>query len=269
MKMLVCVKQVPASSAGVFVENSEIRTDARGPRPWAMNRFDEFAVEEAVRIKESLPGTTVDVLSVGLASAVETVRRALGMGADIGTLVETAPGRWIPPEATAALIACAARGKDYDLILAGVMSEDEGNGHAGPAAAELLGLPCATFVVSLAVAEDGKSIHVERELGGGIRECLAVELPALIAVQAGINRPRYPSLSNVLRAEKTEIEILPAGSLLPLGFEEWTRLAGAEYPEKKTGALVLEGTREEKAARLFDILKEKHLLAETGAKGPA
>jgi electron transfer flavoprotein beta subunit len=258
MKLLVCVKQVPESETAVAVSE-----DARWVRighgaEYRMNRYDECALEEAVRIKEDVPGTSIDIVSIGPQRADTCIRRALGMGADDGIHIVTDREKYLDPFATASWIAESVQKKDYDLILTGAMSEDLMQGQVGPMTAALLSFPCATNVVAISRSSDGKSIQVEREIEGGNRELLELTFPALLTVQTGINKPRYPALSNLLRANQQKLHTIDAAT-----FESpKTRQAAVQValPQKIRNGVLLEGTQDEKAVKLINILRQKSLL---------
>lgn len=223
-----------------------------------MNRPDEYAVEEAVRIREAFAGTEIEVLSVGPPRVMTVLRRALGMGASHGVHIVTPEDGYLSPFVTASWIAAFARNRTYDLILTGVMSEDDMHGQVGPMIAELLGIPCATSTIAERLSPESGSVSVEREIEGGLRDALELELPALLTVQTGINEPRYPSLSNLLRANKYEFETIDSRSLGdPEPPEEVIRVS---YPERTRAGLTLEGTSREKAAQLLRILRERSLI---------
>lgn len=259
MNLLVCVKQVPDSETPIEIDASA---------PWVMtgrgtefrtNRYDEYAVEEAVRLKENFGGSSIDVLSVGPARSDAVIRRAIGMGADNGIHVMTPEDGFCDPFTIASWIAAVARGRAYDLILTGILSEDMMQGQVGPMVAELLSLPCATAVVGLTLSPDGHAIEVEREIEGGCRDLAALELPALITVQSGINRPRYPSLSNLLRANRLSIQTLEAVTLDAPGGRQIVKQV--RLPRQTRAGMVLTGTPEEKADRLLQILHERSWLS--------
>jgi len=306
VKILVCVKQVPDAEAQIGIAGDG-RSFAVSAGDWRMNRFDEFAVEEALRIRESVPGSVVEAVSVGPARAVAVLRRALAMGADEAFHILREEVEDPLPGDVAAWIAAAVRGRGYDLILTGVMSEDAMHAQTGPVLAEFLGIPCATAVIAVRLCPDSGAppeehgiegrhpngaehlqpgqwippeernievgsreqdaggicpqpcvIRVERELEGGLREALEMPLPALIAVQSGINRPRYPALSHVLRARSQPLPAVPVGALpAPPRRERVIRLAWTEPSGK---ALFLAGTPAEKAERLAALFGEKALL---------
>lgn len=260
MRILVCVKQVPE-----FDPEAEIVIDPEGEgivfdhlTALRMNRVDENAVEEALVIKKAFPDTAIDALSVGPEGADAAVRRAMGMGADGGIHIQTAAGRHLAGLQTAGWIAEVVRERGYDLILTGVMSEDLMQGQVGPLLAEMLGIPCATSVIAETVSEDQAAVRVEREIEGGYRDILDIRLPALLTIQSGINTPRYPSLSNVMRAKRAKLELFSSDSLQPPPGLSPPQL---RYPERTRAARFLEGSPEEKAAQLYDLLQEKSIIS--------
>lgn len=144
----------------------------------------------------------------------------------------------------------------YDLILTGIMSQDMMYGQTGPMLAELLNFPCATGVVKIRFPINNNFIQVEQELENGFIDCLEIKLPALLTIQAGINIPRYPSLSNLLAAEqktiitRKETDILPR----PVGAKEF--YVSMETPEKTRDGLVFEGSPASSANKLLIFLKK-------------
>ncbi|MFH2131367.1 MAG: electron transfer flavoprotein subunit beta/FixA family protein [bacterium] len=259
MKILVCVKQVPE-----FNPEAEIKINENSQgivfdhlTAFRMNRFDEYAVEEALLIKKQFPDITIDALTVGPESAAAVVRRAMGMGADHGIHILTGEDRLFPADQVARWIAEVTQTRGYDLILTGVMSEDQMQGQVGPMLAECLGIPGATSVIAESTSPEQGTVAAEREIEGGYRELLELNLPALLTVQSGINTPRYPSLSNVMRAKRARLETVPAGTLMS---QPATSITDLHYPEKTRAAEVLPGTQEEKAAQLFRILQEKAII---------
>ncbi len=258
MKILICVKQVPDFEHAVISEGLDGQAVLGGSFDYRMNRFDEFAVEEAVRIKETRTACRVDVLSVGPDRALAVIRRAVGMGADSGIHLRIDAPSPLSPSSIAAWIGRYAEKKDYALVLTGCMSEDGMHGQVGPMLAARMGWPCATQVIRLRLSGDGSAALVEREIEGGCRECLRLRLPAVLTVQSGINQPRYPTLSNLLRAHRQEIETLSVRSLGDMVVRE--ALLATALRKKDRGAILLTGTPQEKAARFFSILTEKALI---------
>ena len=127
---------------------------------------------------------------------------------DHGTHIITPTDGFVDPSILAGWMAGLPEARGADLIFCGAMSEDLMQGQVGPLMAEYLSLPCATAVVQVKIMSAGEGLRVEREIEGGYREAVALELPALLTIQTGINQPRYPSLSNLLRANKLKLKTL-------------------------------------------------------------
>lgn len=254
MKILVCVKQIPDPDAPVRI-TSDGRWIETDDDAFVMNRFDGFALEEALQIREEIPDTRINVVSVGPERAEAVLRRSLGMGADHGIHILTETDGYLSPFATANWIAAHARACHYDLILSGIMSGDDMNGQVGPLAAEMLNLPCATSVIFRRMMPETGRIYVEREMEGGLRDALEIKLPALLTLQSGINQPRYPSLSKMLRANKHPLDVIPSGSLdFPPAL---LSVIQTTLPKKTRAGRILEGTPLEKAGLLLDILQNR------------
>jgi electron transfer flavoprotein beta subunit len=253
MKILVCIKEVPDTGSQITIDASgkwidELKASFR------INRYDEHALEEALKIRDSLTDIVVHGLTFGPPRAARVVRRALEMGADDGFHI-LSPDGFIDASSTAAAISAHAEVHSYDLILCGVMSEDCMQSQVGPMLAAMLDIPCITQTVSIRIDSEIKHATVERELSGSRRQTLKICLPCLLAVQSGINRPRYPSLSNVLRAKKQPIKTLePVLNCKP---DDGVHLL---YPDVSSTGTFIEGTTEDKAGRLVQILQEHSLI---------
>jgi electron transfer flavoprotein beta subunit len=258
MEILVCVKQVVDTEARftVAANNSSLRYSEN--TVYRMNRFDEFALEEALRIKEAINQSIVDVVSVGAQRSRNVVHRAMELGADNGFHILIEQEGYLSPWTTASLLAGFAAKNKYDLILTGAMSEDDMHGQTGQMVAGLLNIPVASSVMLEKLNEKENIIYVEREIDAATREAVILGLPALLTIQSGINNPRYPALSHVLRARKQEITIIPACELNPnYGYEKVKNIAGVVAARQ---CVFLEGTVEQKAAGLREILHRKSLL---------
>jgi electron transfer flavoprotein beta subunit len=258
MNILVCVKQVHDTESPVEIAGDPAWVREDGPIAFRMNRYDEFALEEAVLIRESLVDVTVDAISVGPERSSSTLKKSLEKGAANGIhIIHDAVG-YCPPSVTAALIADYAGDRAYDLILTGVMAEDDMQCQVGPLIAARLGLPCAVSVVKETISLTDRTITAECELEGGINETIRIPMPCLMTIQSGINRPRYPSLSNILRAREQKLVTVQAKvgqfSRVP------EQLVSISYPEKGTKGVLITGTTEQKAEQLLAILHEKSLI---------
>ena len=245
MKILVCIKQVG--------DDGEI------------NRFDVHALEEALYIKDQLGAqksdlVTVDVVTVGPPDAAKIIRRAFGLGVDSGYHIVTHESEYVSSFVTASRLEAVAKKIPYDLILTGIMSVDMMAGQTGPMLAKIMGLPCATGVVKTSLPSSANMIEVERELENGFRDCLAIRLPAVLTIQAGINTPRYPRLSNMLAAGQKQITILKEVELFPEPIQAKEICTGLEFPQKTRSGQMLEGSLADMAEQLFAVLTEKDLI---------
>jgi len=253
MKILVCVRQVP-DAEGVFLPDAAGRALDRTGLVHRMNEYDVYAVEEAVRWRERYGAATITAVSAGPDRVCSVVRRALEFGVDHGVHLRT--GEEDPPDAleTASRIAAYARAHDFRLLLFGVMSEDLQRCQTGPMTAALLALPHASAVISAERSSDGTRVRVEQEMEAGRREILDLPLPALLAVQPGINLPRYPSLSHKLRARKQELETIPCE--VPAREESRVRRLRLHAPPPARPGVFLSGTPGEKAEKLVRVIRE-------------
>lgn len=259
MRILVCIKRVPDLESMTFPD-----TPPRSPADfiyegttWRMNRYDEYAVESALRLRENYGVSRIDTLTVGDEDAGDVLRRAIGMGVDHGVHMQQASEMFPSPFTIGELIAAYAREKAYDLILCGVMSEDLMQGVVGPVIAGLLKWPCLTAIHTVKVQEEGRVLRCEREVEGGRQEVLEVGLPALLTIHSGIHTPRYPALSKLLRANHYPLEVLPAVSLTTP--KERQRVCAITPPERVRAATMIVGTAESKAHQLAKLFHAKGL----------
>jgi electron transfer flavoprotein beta subunit len=258
MKILVCIKQVPDSDHELVIHPSTGEIGFAGRPAYKMNRYDEYAAETALQIREKVDQTTVDAVSVGPESAAEVLKRTLGMGADHGILIQQSAAEAPRPLAVAAAIARLVERDVYDLVITGALSEDEMNGTTGSMIAACLGWPCATNVVTTIPQADGSAVGAEREVDGGARELLEIPMPAVLTVQTSASQPRYPSLSMMLRANRHRLDIhhLEAMATEPA----CERTVKIDYPVGSRSGVRLSGSTETKAAELIQFLRKKGLL---------
>jgi electron transfer flavoprotein beta subunit len=253
MKILVCIKQVP-DMASRFKVNAEGLWYDETDLAFRMNEYDEFAVEQAVQVKEQQGNSPdVTVLSIGPERVKEAVKKALAMGCDRGVHIQDNDSFRKDPWQIASTIAAFSRDKNFDLILTGFQSQDRGSCQVGVLTAELLGIPCVTTVVGFALSDN--LVTAKRELEGGVKATVKLKLPALATCQLGLNTPRYPTLPNIMKAKKKELLSLPIADLLKE--KELTATGSAYAPAKKGGGIVLEGDVNELVEKLMGILKDK------------
>lgn len=260
MDVVVLLKQVPDTAALIEIDHDKISIRTEDVK-WVINPYDELAVEEAIRIKERQGGGRVTVLSVGPESAAANIRTALAMGADDGILICDPSLEKSDPQMTARVIATALKDLRFELIIAGNRAVDDDGYYVPTAVAERLDIPILPAVVRQEIS-DGK-IRCEQTVQDG---SIVVEthLPALITTQRGLNEPRYPSLSNIMKAKKKAVQVKTLADI-GLSQEEFrpemlkTRIASLAYPPgRNAGKAVIEGeTAEEKAAGLMDLLRDK------------
>ncbi|MBW2689189.1 MAG: electron transfer flavoprotein subunit beta/FixA family protein [Deltaproteobacteria bacterium] len=252
MNILVCIKQVPDMESK-FKVNSEGNWYNDADLAWRMNEYDEFAVEQAVQLKEQVGDADLTVLSIGPDRVKEMMKKALAMGCDRGAHIADDDFFKKDPFEIASVIAEFAKDKSFDLIFTGMQSQDRGSAQVGVLVAEMLGLASITTIVDFAF--DGSQITAKRELEGGIKAIIKTIAPALVTCQLGLNTPRYPTLPNIMKAKRKELLSTPISELLKVeGKQETAKLY---FPEKKGGGLVLEGDASDLADQLIKILKDK------------
>lgn len=260
MKILVAVKQVAALD-----EDFEIRGDGRGIDPdflvRDLNEWDDFSLEEAVKIKEAA-SEPVEVLavSVGSEEVDECLRKCLAKGADRAVRVWDEAVRGSDPIAIARILAAVARREAPDLLFAGVQSSDQAFAATGIATAGLLGWPHGAVVAKLSYAPGAKAAVFRRELEGGLLHEVEIQVPAVLTIQAGINTPRYASLRSIKQAAAKRIEVIGLAEL-QLGAADvgeagsHSRVRRIYVPEKGR-AQMIEGSAAEQAQRLAAIIRE-------------
>jgi len=255
MDIIVCVKRVPLTQE-VDLEIDETGKNVRGDAlAYVINDWDNYAIEEAVSLKEQTGGTVVAV-TVGHEADEEVLRRALAMGADKAIRID--PGTLeMDGFVISKMLSKVVEGMNYDLIFTGVQADDDNAGAVGSMLAEMLRIAHASVVRDIAAGEDG--ITTRSELEGGVDEVSQIRLPALLSIQTGINEPRYVSIMGIRKARKKELKVVDAESL---GLSEddltpRTQVEAIFLPPETTGAQMIEGDAGAVAESLLNILKEK------------
>ena len=200
MKLCVLVKQVPGSESALRIASSNTWIEETAAL-FEMNESDNYALEEALQIKEALGNDPeVVVVSMGPERVQKVIREALAKGADRGIHINEITEIKSDPFATSQVFANVIKDENFDLIFTGLQSDDVGSGQTGVILGELLGMATATLVMATEVKEG--SIRVKRELESGWFQWVSMPTPASITIQSGINQPRYPSLKGILGAKK-------------------------------------------------------------------
>jgi electron transfer flavoprotein beta subunit len=232
MRILVAVKRVVDANIKVRVRADGSGVELAGVK-MAMNPFDEIALEEALRLRESGAADEVVVVSIGPAAAAETIRSGLAMGADRGILVKT--DERVEPLGVAKALKAIAAEEQPGLVLLGKQAIDDDANQTGQMLAALTGWPQGTFASQVTL--DGDRATVVREVDGGL-ETLSLALPAVITADLRLNEPRYASLPNIMKAKKKPItERTPAELGLDLA-PRVTVLGVAEPPPRQSGRRV-------------------------------
>lgn len=262
MDVVVCVKHVPETA------EAELKIDGTGKNiekaglVFDINEWDDYALEEAVRIREK-QGGTVTAITIGSDDSDSTLRKCLARGADKAIRLTDPKFEGSDGYAIAKILHSIIKTLHYDLILVGMQAGDDGNATVGPILAQMLSIPHATMVKKLELASG--SARVNRELEGGLEEQLEVKLPALFSIQTGINEPRYVSIMGIRKAMQKEIKVM---TLADTGLAEtdvgsigsWLTTDKLYVPPVEKQAEFLKGTPDDMAARVAEILKAKGLI---------
>ncbi|MDI6905002.1 MAG: electron transfer flavoprotein subunit beta/FixA family protein [Candidatus Bathyarchaeia archaeon] len=262
MDIIVCVKHVPETA------EAEIKIDATGKAiektglVFDINEWDDYALEEAVRIKEKFGGT-VTAITVGPEDADSTLRKCLARGADKAIRLTDTRFEDSDGYAIAKILQSTIKSLPFDLILTGALAGDDGYTMVGPILAELLGISHATMVKKIEL-DDGVA-KVNRELEGGLEEMVEVKMPMVLTVQTGINEPRYVSIMGIRKAMQKEIKVL---GLADIGLSEndvgeagsWIKIEKMFVPSVEKQAEFLKGTPEEVSAKIAEILRARGLI---------
>jgi electron transfer flavoprotein beta subunit len=260
MKILVAVKQVAALD-----EDFEIRDDGRDVDPdffiRDLNEWDDFSLEEAVKIKEAAAEPVeVTVVSVGTDDVDESLRKCLAKGADRAIRIWDSAIEDSDSIAIARVLAAAAKREAPDMLFAGVQSSDHSFASTGIAAAALLGWPHAAVVSNLTYTPGAKSAVFRRELEGGLLQEVEIQCPAVLTIQLGINTPRYASLRSIKQAASKPIEVLSLADIAlseaDVGETGSSSRVRRMYVPDKGRAHLIEGDAAQQAARLAEIIRE-------------
>ena len=260
MKVMVCLKQVPHQDArldvaadGNWIQEDNIKFE--------INSYDTYALEEALRIKDTDADTEVVVVSIGPDRVSQALRTALGMGADRAIHINDPATEGSDALGYAKILAAVAGEESPDLVFCGLMADDGNFAAVPPMLAELLKMPSATGVLA---TEIGDSVKADRELEGGATEVVELPKPCLLAIQTGANQVRYASLKGIMQAKKKPMDVKTAADL---GIGDQVGASSAKVkidkvyvPPKADTAEIYEGGTDEVVGRLVTKIKELGLL---------
>jgi electron transfer flavoprotein beta subunit len=248
VKIVVCIKQVPAKDAPLAIAGNWIKESDIG---FEMNEPDSFALEEALRLKEKHGGEVV-VLSMGPERVKQTIKEALAKGADRGIHITDDNFAQLDPLGAASALAAAVKNENAGLILTGLQSDDQGFGQTGVLLAALLDCPHATIIMAIESSE-GK-MKLKRELEAGWFQWIECPLPAVLSIQSGINKVRYATLKGIMAAKKKEIATVTREAL-GIKTEPTQKVERIYVPVKTKKTEFLSGSPKEVAAKLVEKLR--------------
>ena len=247
MKIAVLVKQVVGSESALEISQDQKWIDDSSAT-FVMNPPDNYAIEEAMLIKEEVGAGEVVIVSMGPQRVQKVIREGLSKGADRGIHIETENLNEIDPLYISKVLAETLRDENFDLILSGLQSDDSGMGQTGVLLGELLNMSTATLAIETDI--DQNKIRVKRELESGWFQWVELEFPASVSIQSGINQPRYPSLKGIMGAKKKEIKVIPASHI-----EKRQSISEIFVPKKSKETEFIETDIDSTVERIIEILK--------------
>ncbi len=262
MNVIVCVKHVPETAEADIEINPTGKAIEKTGLVFDINEWDDYALEEAVQIKEKLGGT-VTAITVGPEGADSTLRKCLARGADKAIRLTDPKFEGSDSYSIAKILHKAIKDLPFDIILTGALASDDSYGSAGPILAQLLELPHTTMVKKIEL--NGDLARINRELEGGLEELVELKLPAVLTIQTGINEPRYVSIMGIRKAMQKETQVL---DLAKIGLTEnevgpagsWIKIEKMYVPPVEKQAEFLKGSPEEMATKIAEILKARGLV---------
>jgi electron transfer flavoprotein beta subunit len=262
MDIIVCVKHVPETAEADIKIHSTGKAIEKSGLVFAINEWDDYALEEAVQMKEKFGGT-VTAITVGSEDADNTLRKCLARGADKAIRLTDSKFEGSDSYAIAKILSKVIKNLPYNIILTGSQANDDGYAAVGPMLAELLEIPHATMAKKIEL-NDGV-VKINHELEGGLEELIELKLPAVIAVQTGINEPRYVSIMGIRKVMQKEVKVL---TLADTGLNEnevgeagsWVTIEKMYIPPVEKQAEFFKGSPEEISTKIAEILKARGLL---------
>ena len=254
MKIFVCLKQVPDTESKIKIAGDGNSIDPNGIK-WVMNPYDEYAVEEAIKLRDTQAGSQVWVISSGpKARVAEALRTALAMGADEGIVIN-APENLDCFSTAKALAAVIKAEGDAKVVFTGKLAIDDNASSVSQMIAEFLGAPHATVVSKFAFSAE--NISVERDIEGGSKEVLQLMVPAVVAANKGLNMPRYASLPGIMKAKKKILKEIEFSTLGVSATDQKTKYFKMTLPAEKPAVKLLQGDAKSQTAELVKLLRDE------------
>lgn len=253
MNLYVCIKQVPDTETKIKPSADGSGIDGTGIK-WIISPYDEFAIEEVLRIKEKNAGSTVTAIAAGPARVVESLRTALAMGCDNAIHIDM-PENADSNMAAKCLAETLKKESGVDLVFFGKEAIDDGAAVVPQMVAAKLGFPGVTVVAAIEYA--GNTLKCKREIEGGSFEMVEVSTPAVIAASKGLNEPRYATLPNIMKAKKKEVKALKFSDLGVSDADQKTKLKNLQLPPPKQAGKKIDGDAATAAATLAKLLRDE------------
>jgi len=247
MKIAVLIKQVPGSDSSLPIQSDESWINEESIT-YVMNESDNYALEEALQLREKNGDGEVVVISLGPDRVQKVIREGLAKGADRGIHIQVDSAGAVDPLVTASSIANAIKEENFDLIFSGLQSDDIGMGQTGIVLGEILGMSTASLVMATELSEN--RIKVKRELEAGFFQWVTMTLPSSVTIQSGLNTPRYPSLKGIMGAKKKEINVLT-----PEGSEPKQSMNKVYVPQSEKQTVMIDGSVDEIVDKLIETFR--------------
>ncbi len=254
MNIVVCLKRVPETAEAMLKLDQDEKKLQEENLTFAINEADNYALEQALLIKEHYDGEVV-LISVGSPESDEVLRKGLAKGADRAVRITPDNLEELDESAIAFLLKEQIEKIDYSIVFTGCMASDNGSAQVGVTLATLLGIPHLSLVVEMELDGEG-SVTARRELEGGLLEEYALTLPALFTVQTGMNEPRYASILGIKRAGAKELTVVDGITAEHIR----ANLQKLSFPPPGKMAEIFEGSADEVAEKTAELLKSKGLL---------
>lgn len=248
MKIAVLIKQVPGSESALPINDSQNWIDESSVT-FVMNPPDNYALEEALILKEKIGEGEVVIVSMGPNRVQKVIREGLAKGADRGIHLLQEGKIENDPLSVSKKISTALKEENFDLILSGLQSDDTGMSQTGVLIGEFLGMSTATLVVETKIEND--HIRLKKELESGWYQWVVLPIPASISIQSGINTPRYPSLKGIMGAKKKEIKCISGD----LKLDQSQNIENISLPQKSKQTEIIESDVDSAVSRIMEILK--------------
>ena len=248
MKIAVLIKQVPGSESALPINDSQNWIDESSVT-FVMNPPDNYALEEALILKETIGEGEVVIVSMGPNRVQKVIREGLAKGADRGIHLLQEGKNENDPLSVSKKISTALKEENFDLILSGLQSDDTGMSQTGVLIGEFLGMSTATLVVETKIEND--HIRLKKELESGWYQWVVLPIPASISIQSGINTPRYPSLKGIMGAKKKEIKCISGD----LKSDQSQTIESISLPQKSKQTEIIEADVDSAVSRIMEILK--------------